>query len=154
MDIWPGFSTSINLFEKSILLQADISHKILRSDTVLSTLYELYSSNRSNFKIAAEKKFIGQIVLTRYIFIKQYTIYIYDILYLYNAGTIIKHIKLMILTGIAVQRKSSPKGEKKYLLLNTIKTNTKLISKIKTNHFLYLILRKKMKELESKVQYY
>ena len=47
------------------MLQADISHKILRSDTLLANLYELYQKNKSTFKQIAEKKFIGQIVLTR-----------------------------------------------------------------------------------------
>ena len=50
------------------MLQADISHKILRSDTVLSNMYDIMKRNKSSFKQEISKRIIGQIVLTRYIF--------------------------------------------------------------------------------------
>ena len=66
LEIWPGFSTSINIFEKNIMLQTDISHKILRCDTVLSNIYVIIQRNRSGFKQEVAKRIIGQIVLTRF----------------------------------------------------------------------------------------
>ena len=55
------------MYENKILLQADISHKILRSDTILSNMYAIMEYNRSNFKAIIAKSIIGQIVLTRFV---------------------------------------------------------------------------------------
>ena len=43
----------------------DLDHIIIQTDSVLSNLYELYKSNKPDFKINAEKKYIGQTVITR-----------------------------------------------------------------------------------------
>ncbi|KAL7978426.1 hypothetical protein Chor_010659 [Crotalus horridus] len=40
--IWPGFTTSILQYETSIMLCTDVSHKVLRSETVLDFMYTLY----------------------------------------------------------------------------------------------------------------
>ena len=61
----PGFTTSILQYETSVLLGADIAHKILRSDTVLDILYDMYERGASSFYDDAFKKFVGSIVLTR-----------------------------------------------------------------------------------------
>ena len=64
LDLWPGFITSILQYEDSIMLCADVSHKIMRSDTVYDTLEELYQTSR-NFHEDAVKTLVGEIVLTR-----------------------------------------------------------------------------------------
>ena len=46
LEIWPGFITSIAQFENAVLLNAEISHKILRSDTMLSIMHELHNACR------------------------------------------------------------------------------------------------------------
>lgn len=68
LQLWPGYSTSILPYETDILLSADVSHKVLRTTTVLEYLYELYErmGQRGNFHMEATKKLVGQIVLTRY----------------------------------------------------------------------------------------
>lgn len=51
------------------MLLAEVSHKVLRTDTVLDALYEAYNRSRGNqasFHEEAKKAVIGQIVLTRY----------------------------------------------------------------------------------------
>ena len=48
-----------------MLLQADVSHKVLRKATVLDFLYTLYNSRPRNFHEEATKKLVGEIVLTR-----------------------------------------------------------------------------------------
>ena len=57
-------------YETEVLLSADVSHKVLRTTTVLEYLYELYNSlgGRGDFHAEATKKLVGQIVLTRYCF--------------------------------------------------------------------------------------
>ena len=66
MELWPGYTTSIQALEEDVLLCADVSHKILRTDTVLDWLYQFKSKYRGNsFYEDAEKKLIGQIMITR-----------------------------------------------------------------------------------------
>ncbi|XP_077317934.1 piwi-like protein 1 isoform X1 [Lithobates pipiens] len=67
LTIWPGFTTSILQYETSIMLCIDISHKILRSETILDVMYNLHSRvGAQNFHDACRKELIGQIVLTKY----------------------------------------------------------------------------------------
>ncbi|XP_063807044.1 piwi-like protein 1 isoform X1 [Pseudophryne corroboree] len=67
LTIWPGFSTSILQYEASIMLCIDVSHKVLRSETVHDLMKNLYSScGPHNFQDICIKELIGQIVLTKY----------------------------------------------------------------------------------------
>ena len=65
LDLWPGFVTSILQYEDNVMLCADVSHKIMRSDTVYDTLQEMFHNPRGNFHDVAIKTLIGEIVLTR-----------------------------------------------------------------------------------------
>ncbi|XP_003391478.2 PREDICTED: piwi-like protein 1, partial [Amphimedon queenslandica] len=64
LEIWPGFITSIAQYESNVMLCADISHKILRTDTVLDLFHSLKSTR--DFHTEATKSIVGEIVLTRY----------------------------------------------------------------------------------------
>ncbi|ETE66337.1 Piwi-like protein 1, partial [Ophiophagus hannah] len=65
--IWPGFTTSILQYETSIMLCTDVSHKVLRSETVLDFMYTLYDQvGEQQFRELCTKELIGVIVLTRY----------------------------------------------------------------------------------------
>ncbi|XP_033924233.1 piwi-like protein 1 isoform X2 [Melopsittacus undulatus] len=65
--VWPGFTSSILQYEKSIMLCVDVSHKVLRSETVLDFMYSLYYQvEEQRFKDTCAKELIGLIVLTRY----------------------------------------------------------------------------------------
>jgi len=67
MQVWPGYSTSILQYESDVMLCADVAHKVLRMQTVLEFLYEIYqSTDKSRFYDLAKKKLLGEIVLTRY----------------------------------------------------------------------------------------
>ena len=66
IEIWPGFITSILNYESRVMLCADVSHKLLRTDSVLDYLYQLYEETRGDFHEVATKKLVGEIVLTRY----------------------------------------------------------------------------------------
>jgi len=67
MQVWPGFSTSILQYESDVMLCADVAHKVLRMQTVLEYLYEIYqSTDKSRFYDLAKKKLLGEIILTRY----------------------------------------------------------------------------------------
>ncbi|XP_072372927.1 piwi-like protein 1 isoform X2 [Scyliorhinus torazame] len=65
--VWPGYTTSILQYENSVMLCADVSHKILRSETVLDVMYQLYEQfGEHRFQEACSKELVGVIVLTRY----------------------------------------------------------------------------------------
>lgn len=64
--LWPGFITSILQYERDVMLMLDVSHKILRSDTVVDILYELLKTKRGAFREEATKMLVGEIVLTEY----------------------------------------------------------------------------------------
>ena len=64
LELWPGFITSILQYERSVMLCADISHKILRMDTVLDLFYDLQKKGR-NVMDECYRSIVGEIVLTR-----------------------------------------------------------------------------------------
>ncbi|KAG8455995.1 hypothetical protein GDO86_001978 [Hymenochirus boettgeri] len=67
LTIYPGFATSILQYENSIMLSIDVSHKVLRSETVLDFMYNMHKKVESHkFYDACSKELIGQIVLTKY----------------------------------------------------------------------------------------
>ncbi|NXO01449.1 PIWL1 protein, partial [Rhinopomastus cyanomelas] len=67
MMIWPGFATSILQYEESIMLCVDVSHKVLRNETVLEYMYDLCRQvEERRIKEICAKELLGVIVLTKY----------------------------------------------------------------------------------------
>ncbi|XP_061116607.1 piwi-like protein 1 [Conger conger] len=67
LTIWPGFTTTILQYESSIMLCTDVSHKVLRSETVLSVMSRLRKEcGPEHFPEACAKELLGLIVLTKY----------------------------------------------------------------------------------------
>uniref|UniRef100_A0A8C5Q026 Piwi-like protein 1 n=1 Tax=Leptobrachium leishanense TaxID=445787 RepID=A0A8C5Q026_9ANUR len=67
LTVWPGFTTSILQYEANIMLCIDVSHKVLRNETVLDVMYNLHSRvGPHHFRDECSKDLIGQIVLTKY----------------------------------------------------------------------------------------
>ncbi|KFQ17384.1 Piwi-like 1 [Merops nubicus] len=65
--VWPGFTSSILQYEQNIMLCVDVSHKILRSETVLDFMYSLYYQvEEQRFRDVCAKELIGLVVLTKY----------------------------------------------------------------------------------------
>lgn len=64
--MWPGYTTSIRQHERSLLLMAEIKHKLMRTETVLDILKRCYSENRDRYRQNFEQQVLGMIVLTRY----------------------------------------------------------------------------------------
>ena len=44
----------------------DVSHKVLRTDNVLTIMYDLFNTRRNNFQSACNEMITGKTVLTRY----------------------------------------------------------------------------------------
>jgi len=66
LEIWPGYETSIRQHEDQMLLCCDISHKVLRTDTVLDQISAISKTQRGNYRQACEKALLGLIVMTKY----------------------------------------------------------------------------------------
>ena len=66
LEVIPGFQSSILQYEQDVLLEIDIAHKILRTNTVLEAMYELYNTDKRGFHNNATKQIVGSIVMTRY----------------------------------------------------------------------------------------
>ncbi|CAH0702423.1 unnamed protein product [Spodoptera exigua] len=66
LQIWPGYKTTINQYEDRLLMITEITHKVLRVDTVLQMLNEYAASKGSNYKKIFLEDMMGKIVMTIY----------------------------------------------------------------------------------------
>ncbi|XP_075448608.1 piwi-like protein 4 [Ascaphus truei] len=67
LTLWPGFAVSIMQLESQLVLCADISHKVLRNETVLEFMSDLFTRTPTErLTDTCEKELIGLVVLTRY----------------------------------------------------------------------------------------
>ncbi|XP_069034662.1 piwi-like protein 1 [Embiotoca jacksoni] len=67
LTIWPGYTTTILQYESSVMMCTDVSHKVLRSETVLDFMVNLRQQVGSQrFTDICTKELIGLIVLTKY----------------------------------------------------------------------------------------
>lgn len=66
LTIWPGYTTTILQYELSIMLCTDVSHKVLRSETVLDFMANLKQQcGHQRFPDICVKELVGLIVLTK-----------------------------------------------------------------------------------------
>ena len=64
----PGFQTSILKYEHDLLLDIDLTHKLVRNVSVLEWMYGIYHKCNENFSIFRErmvKELVGKIVMTK-----------------------------------------------------------------------------------------
>uniref|UniRef100_A0A669CXD1 Piwi-like protein 2 n=1 Tax=Oreochromis niloticus TaxID=8128 RepID=A0A669CXD1_ORENI len=66
LQVWPGYSTGIKRTDGGLYLCIDVSHKVLRNDSVLDVMNTLYQQSKENFQDECTKELIGSIVITRY----------------------------------------------------------------------------------------
>lgn len=66
IELWPGYTTSIRQHESSLLLMAEIKHKLMRTGTLLDILKRCYQESRNNWQQNFMQEVLGMIVLTRY----------------------------------------------------------------------------------------
>lgn len=64
LKLWPGYITSIRQHEHDILVCCEISHKVMRDETVYSLLQDFV--NDRDFRTNFAKEIIGTVVLTNY----------------------------------------------------------------------------------------
>jgi len=68
LELYPGYITSIRQQEQDVLLNVEISHKVLRIDSVLDVMNDVIKNNRNKANLQADldKALLGQIVITKY----------------------------------------------------------------------------------------
>merc|ERR1719431_1385013 len=68
LELWPGYVTSIRQHEEKVLMCCEISHKVLRTDTVLDQMGEVFQKTKGgpSFHAEVEKALLGAIIITRY----------------------------------------------------------------------------------------
>uniref|UniRef100_A0A8C5UP71 Piwi-like protein 2 n=1 Tax=Microcebus murinus TaxID=30608 RepID=A0A8C5UP71_MICMU len=66
LQIWPGYAASIRRTDGGLFLLADVSHKVIRNDSVLDVMHAMYHQNKENFQDECTKLLVGNIVITRY----------------------------------------------------------------------------------------
>ena len=54
LEIWPGYVTSIRQHENEILLCVELTHKVMRQDTVYDLLLECYKFQPANFQVVSK----------------------------------------------------------------------------------------------------
>ncbi|XP_045512513.1 piwi-like protein Siwi [Pieris brassicae] len=66
LEIWPGYKTTINQYEDRLLMVTEITHKVIRLDTVLQLLHVYNKTKGPSFKHQFCQDLGGQIVMTDY----------------------------------------------------------------------------------------
>uniref|UniRef100_A0A3Q3AR03 Piwi-like protein 2 n=1 Tax=Kryptolebias marmoratus TaxID=37003 RepID=A0A3Q3AR03_KRYMA len=66
LQVWPGYSTAIKHTDGGLCMSVDVTHKILRNDSVLDVMNTLYQQSKENFQDECTKELVGSIVITRY----------------------------------------------------------------------------------------
>lgn len=66
LEIWPGYVTAVDEYEDGVMLNLDVSHRLLCTETVLSVIEHAYISNKESFKEKSLEALLGAVVLTRY----------------------------------------------------------------------------------------
>jgi len=66
LEIWPGYSVSVDEMEGGILLHCDTSNRVMRTRTVLDIITDIFTKNKDAYQEEAKKQLVGSYVVTRY----------------------------------------------------------------------------------------
>ena len=62
LEVWPGYVTSIRQHENSVLMNAEVVHRVLRSDSILDQIRRMMDRGRD----VITRSLMGMAVITRY----------------------------------------------------------------------------------------
>lgn len=54
LELWPGYVTSIRQHENELLLCVELTHKVMRQDTVHDLLQQCYKSNPADYQVISK----------------------------------------------------------------------------------------------------
>ncbi|XP_013193160.1 piwi-like protein Siwi [Amyelois transitella] len=66
LEVWPGYKSTINQYEDRLLLVSEITHKVLRIDTVLMMINEYAATKGKFYRKNFLEDIVGKIVMTDY----------------------------------------------------------------------------------------
>lgn len=66
LELWPGYKTTIRQHEKQVLMCAEITHKVLRTDNCFQLLRDLAQRDSRSYKTEFTRSVVGAVVLTEY----------------------------------------------------------------------------------------
>ncbi|XP_053697192.1 protein argonaute-3 [Sabethes cyaneus] len=66
LEIWPGYVSAVDEYEGGLMLNLDVSHRVLLQTTVLDHIKILARSNPQDYKNLSTKSLLGAVILTRY----------------------------------------------------------------------------------------
>ena len=67
LSIWPGYAMTITKYENELLLNMDIIHRVMRTDSAYDLMKRVHQeAGRGDYKTAISREIIGQVVLTKY----------------------------------------------------------------------------------------
>jgi hypothetical protein len=104
LTLFPGFMTAVNVYEGQLMINVDLSTKVMNKQTVYSILMDKFHriNDTKQAQDASLKELIGQIVLTPFVIIFPNKIFFFHFSFFFVV-IIMKHIKLLILLGIKIQ---------------------------------------------------
>ena len=65
LEIWPGFVTAVEEYEGGLMLNLDVSHKVLRTQTAYELMRDIMKTKGADIQSQIRKGLLGAIVLTR-----------------------------------------------------------------------------------------
>ncbi len=88
LTLFPGFMTAVNVYEGQLMINVDLSTKVMNKQTVYSVLNEKFSriNDTKQAQDASLKELVGQIVLTPFVILIYWLKSILDF-YRYNNET-------------------------------------------------------------------
>lgn len=66
LELWPGYITSIRAHHGSVLMNAEISHKFMRNETIMDIMKQTKNNHPHDWKDKLQKEIVGTTVLTGY----------------------------------------------------------------------------------------
>ncbi|ESO02362.1 hypothetical protein HELRODRAFT_65566, partial [Helobdella robusta] len=66
LEVWPGYVTSCAEYQGGVMLLADVSHRVLRTQTAYELMEEIMCSHQQTCQDDISKLLVGNVVLTRY----------------------------------------------------------------------------------------
>lgn len=66
LEVWPGYVQSVAEYEGGLMLNCDVSFRVLRTITAREVLFDVYNAYPTDYKARAVHAIVGAIVMTRY----------------------------------------------------------------------------------------
>ncbi|CRK90587.1 CLUMA_CG004289, isoform A [Clunio marinus] len=66
VELWPGYITSIRQHEQEVLICCEVSHKVMRKETILDIMRDYMQKDSRNWQDSFRKDIVGSTVLTDY----------------------------------------------------------------------------------------